>query len=142
MRPSSCPGPASRALPQQSSYRREDERDLELAGFVLFADPPKPTAPRALADLAALGVSVKIITGDNKLVAQHVASLVGMRSDRVITGHELDELHDEALWHAAERTDLFVEVDPNQKERITSSAFWGTASTTSRRCIRPTPACR
>jgi Mg2+-importing ATPase len=51
-------------------------------------------------------------------VAQHVAALVGLPTDRVITGGELDELHDEALWHAAERTSLFVEVDPNQKERI------------------------
>jgi Mg2+-importing ATPase len=68
--------------------------------------------------LAELGVSVKLITGDNRLVAQHLASLVGMRADRLLTGRELDELHGEALWHAAEKTDLFVEVDPNQKERI------------------------
>jgi Mg2+-importing ATPase len=47
-----------------------------------------------------------------------VAGLVGLRTTRVLTGRQLDELHDEALWHAAERTDLFVEVDPNQKERI------------------------
>jgi Mg2+-importing ATPase len=63
-------------------------------------------------------VSVKVITGDSRLVARHVAELVGLPTARVITGAELDELHDEALWHAAERTDLFVEVDPNQKERI------------------------
>jgi Mg2+-importing ATPase len=52
------------------------------------------------------------------LVAEHVAGLVGLRHDRVLTGRELDELHDDALWQAAEKTDLFVEVDPNQKERI------------------------
>jgi Mg2+-importing ATPase len=51
-------------------------------------------------------------------VAQHLAELVGLSTRRVLTGQDLDELHDEALWHAAERTDLFVEVDPNQKERI------------------------
>jgi P-type Mg2+ transporter len=71
-----------------------------------------------IANLSALGVTVKLITGDNRLVAQHLAALVGLRADRVITGHDLRELHDEALWHAAERTDLFAEVDPNQKERI------------------------
>src|SRR5206468_4589450 len=70
------------------------------------------------ADLARLGVSVKLITGDNKLVAQHIAKLVGMRAHRALTGAELDNFHDEALWQAAEQTDLFVEVDPNQKERI------------------------
>src|SRR5204863_7125098 len=48
----------------------------------------------------------------------HVAALVGLRHERVLTGRELDGLRDEALWHEAERTDLFVEVDPNQKERI------------------------
>jgi len=63
-------------------------------------------------------VSVKLISGDNELVSRHVASLVGLRGECVLTGRQLDELHDEALWHAAERTDLFVEVDPNQKERI------------------------
>jgi Mg2+-importing ATPase len=72
----------------------------------------------AIAALARLGVSVKLITGDSKLVAMHIAGLVGLPNARVLTGAELDEFHDEALWHAAERTDLFVEVDPNQKERI------------------------
>jgi len=61
---------------------------------------------------------VKLITGDAGAVARHVASAVGMPGERVLSGAQLDELHDEALWHAAERTDLFVEVDPNQKERI------------------------
>lgn len=61
---------------------------------------------------------MKIITGDNRFVAGHVAQLVGMHSSRMLTGADLDNLHDEALWHAAEKTDLFVEVDPNQKERI------------------------
>jgi Mg2+-importing ATPase len=72
----------------------------------------------ALQQLTALGVSVKLITGDSALVAKHVASLVGMRAERVVTGRDLATLHDEALWSVAEKTDLFVEVDPNQKERI------------------------
>ena len=109
---------ASRTLDLQASYGRGDECDLAFAGFLTFLDRPKPGAAQALADLARLGVSVKLITGDTKLVAQHVASLVGMKHEHVLTGAELDELHDEALWREAERTDLFVEVDPNQKERI------------------------
>jgi Mg2+-importing ATPase len=72
----------------------------------------------ALAALGRLGVSVKLISGDSKLVAQHVAANVGMQAERVMTGAELDRLHDEALWRTAEETDLFVEVDPRQKERI------------------------
>jgi Mg2+-importing ATPase len=99
-------------------YSRDSEHDLTFVGFLTFLDRPKEGVRQAIADLSALGVSVKLITGDAKLVAEHVAAAVGMRRDRVLTGNELDELHDEALWHAAERTDLFVEVDPNQKERI------------------------
>ena len=109
---------ATRPAPLQERYSRDDESDLTFLGFVTFLDRPKEGAAEALVDLARLGVSVKLITGDHKLVARHVASMVGMRTERVLTGEELDNLHDEALWREAERTDLFVEVDPNQKERI------------------------
>jgi len=109
---------ARRDLPQRGAYGRDDERDLVYVGIVTFLDRPKEGAAEAIADLSRLGVSVKLITGDSRLVAQHVAKLVGLRADRVLTGAQLDELHDEALWHQADNTDLFVEVDPNQKERI------------------------
>jgi Mg2+-importing ATPase len=109
---------ASRSPGRQATYGRNDERDLNFAGFLTFLDRPKDGAARALADLSTLGITVKLISGDAKLVAQHVAVLVGMKHERVLTGAELDQLHDEALWREAERTDLFVEVDPNQKERI------------------------
>jgi Mg2+-importing ATPase len=63
-------------------------------------------------------VGLKIITGDNHLVAMHTAQAVGLAVSGVLTGAQLDDLRDEALWHAAERANLFAEVDPNQKERI------------------------
>jgi Mg2+-importing ATPase len=103
---------------QAPQYGRELERELVFAGFLTFSDRPKEDAAVAIRSLAALGVSVKIITGDCKPVTQHVAALVGLRADRVLTGADLQRLSDEALWRAAETTDLFVEVDPNQKERI------------------------
>lgn len=109
---------AVRAMPAQDAYQRDDERDLTFSGFLTFLDRPKEGVAEAITALARLGVSVKLITGDSRLVARHVAGLVGLPAAGVLTGEELDELHDEALWHAAERTDLFVEVDPNQKERI------------------------
>ena len=119
-------------------------------GFLTFLDRPKPGASDTIDTLGRLGVAVKLITGDSKRVAQHVASLVGLPHDRVLTGSEMLALHEEALWHAAERTDLFVEVDPNQKERIIlalkrwamSLGFLATASTMRRPCMRPTRACR
>jgi Mg2+-importing ATPase len=109
---------ATRSLVSKGSYGRADEQDLVFNGFLTFLDQPKEGAAPALAALGRLGVSVKLITGDTRLVAQHIAERVGMRHERVLTGAQLDELHDEALWREAERTDLFVEVDPNQKERI------------------------
>jgi Mg2+-importing ATPase len=66
-------------------------------------------------------VAVKLITGDSRLVAKHVAGLVGLPARGVLTGRQLRDLNDEALWRVAEQTDLFVEVDPNQKERIIQS---------------------
>ena len=109
---------AVRSLERRETYGRADERDLTFSGFLTFFDRPKPEARQALADLARLGVSTKIITGDSRLVAQHVAQLVGLRAERTLTGADLAALNDEALWQQAERTDLFVEVDPHQKERI------------------------
>lgn len=109
---------ASRTIDDAPTYRREDERDLIFQGFLTFFDRPKEGVTEAIAALGTLGVAVKVITGDSRLVAMHVAHAVGLPAERVLTRRDLDELHDDALWAAAERTDLFVEVDPNQKERI------------------------
>jgi Mg2+-importing ATPase len=141
---------AERALDPESTFRRDDERDLTFVGFLTFLDRPKPGASDTIAGLGRLGVTVKLITGDSKRVAQHVAALVGLAHDRVLTGREMLALHDEALWHAAERTDLFVEVDPNQKERIIIAlkkmshvvGFSAMASTMRRPCMPPTRVCR
>ena len=109
---------ATKAIESRPVYTRTDECAMTFQGFLTFLDRPKEGAGAAIADLAALGVSIKLISGDSRLVAIHVAKLIGMRTDHVLTGLQLDELHDEALWRAAGEIDLFVEVDPNQKERI------------------------
>jgi Mg2+-importing ATPase len=103
---------------QSQPYEREFEKGLGFVGFLLFFDPPKEGVQETIKDLATLGVQLKIITGDNQLVARHTAQAVGMENPQVLTGAQLDELHEEALWHAAEKTTIFAEVDPNQKERI------------------------
>jgi P-type Mg2+ transporter len=109
---------ATRSLPEAATYGRDVEHDLVFAGFLTFLDRPKAGARKAIQELQQLGVAIKLITGDTRLVAQHIAAAVGLATDRVLAGRELLLLGDEALWHAVERTDLFVEVDPNQKERI------------------------
>lgn len=109
---------ATRQLGPTETPGHEGESEMTFRGFVTFLDHPKAGVGETIAALSALGVSLKVITGDNEPVARHVAGLVGFPVLRVLTGSDLDHLHDEALWREAERTDLFVEVDPNQKERI------------------------
>jgi Mg2+-importing ATPase len=99
-------------------YSRKDESQMIFAGFLLFFDPPKSSVKETVEKLSQLGVSLKIITGDNHLVGRHVATAVGLNGDQTLTGAQIDDLRDEALWHAAQQTTLFAEVDPNQKERI------------------------
>jgi Mg2+-importing ATPase len=99
-------------------YSQDDEKALNFNGFLLFFDPPKADVQQVIVDLAKRGVQLKIITGDNQKVARHVAEAVNLPLQGVLTGSQLNDLRDEALWHLAERTTLFAEVDPNQKERI------------------------
>ena len=113
---------ATRRTCPRAAYSRDDERDMVFEGFVTFLDMPKEGVRDTIADLAALGVSVKVITGDSRLVARHVAALVGLRSNRLLDGRALDALHGAALWQAVEDADLFVEVDPDQKEHIILAA--------------------
>lgn len=103
---------------QPGSYPRSVESGMVFEGFLLFLDPPKRTVRQVLQNLTQRGVETKIITGDNQKVTRHVAEAVGLPVRGVLTGGQLNELHDEALLHLAEQTTLFAEVDPNQKERI------------------------
>lgn len=112
-------GVASRpAQVSGAPFTRADEQALNFDGFLLFMDPPKDNVPQTLVDLAQRGVQMKIITGDNRAAARHVAHAVRLPDVVVMTGRELNELGEEALLNAATRTNVFAEVDPNQKERI------------------------
>jgi Mg2+-importing ATPase len=103
---------------QEHPYSTKDEADMTFAGFLLFFDPPKEGVQATIESLEKMGVRLKIITGDNHLVARHAGRLIGLGDFKVLSGSELDDLRDEALWHAVEETTIFAEVDPNQKERI------------------------
>lgn len=109
---------ATRRNPAKARYDRADEAGMTLAGFLLFLDPPKADAARVVASLAALGVQVKIVTGDNRHVAAHVAAAIGLDAARLLAGAQIAAMNDEALWHHAERSHVFAEIDPQQKERI------------------------
>ncbi|MCB0203135.1 MAG: HAD-IC family P-type ATPase, partial [Anaerolineae bacterium] len=90
-------------------------------GFLLFLDPPKEDAAATLKELNDRDVKVKIITGDNRYVAAHVAGAVGLDPTALLTGAEIAKSTDEALWRLAPNTDVFAEIDPQQKERIVRS---------------------
>jgi Mg2+-importing ATPase len=111
-------GVAQKPMPGHATCARSHEMSLVFLGFLLFLDPPKDGIQQTLRSLSSLGITLKVITGDNALVAAHLAERVGMKSAQILTGHELNELRGEALWHIAERTDVFAEIDPNQKEQI------------------------
>jgi Mg2+-importing ATPase len=110
-------GVAEKPVEKKHPYSRDDEKDLIFSGFLLFFDPPKPDVKKAIIDLEKMGIQLKVITGDNKLVAMHLAEEIGMQVKGVVTGAEIAEMH-EALAQRAENTTIFAEVDPNQKERI------------------------
>lgn len=109
---------ATKGVKAKNLYVRSDEESMCLAGFLLFFDPPKADAGKTIRDLAELGIRVKVISGDNRYVTSHLAAAIGLDPQSLLTGEEIAGFKDEALWHRAERTDLFVEVDPQQKERI------------------------
>jgi Mg2+-importing ATPase len=91
---------------------------MTFLGILALADPPKRGVGATIAALAGLGVRLKLITGDNARVAARVGAEVGLDGARVMTGAELRLLSDEALPVAAQNTDIFAQIEPNQKERI------------------------
>ncbi len=98
-----------------------DEAGLTFAGFLAFLDPPKEGAREALAELAGLGVAVKVVTGDNELVTRHVCGELGLEIAGTLTGPELAALTDEALLARIDGTTLFCRVTPPQKSRVISA---------------------
>jgi len=94
------------------------ERDLVFEGVILFSDPAKPGVAATIADLARQGVALKVVTGDNELVARHTAGEVGLDVDGVLTGYEMRTLTPSALVARARRTTIFARVDPDQKLQV------------------------
>jgi P-type Mg2+ transporter len=112
-------GVASRDVEADRAHASvEDESDLIFAGFVAFLDPPKAGANAAIAELAGLGVTVKVVTGDNEQVTRHVCAELGLDIKATLTGPEIAKLSDEALSARLDETTLFCRVNPQQKSRI------------------------
>ena len=109
---------ASRPAGQLSTLSAADEHDLRLDGFLVFLDPPKAGAADSLRRLAALGITVKIATGDNAVVAEKVCADLGLASGGTLTGKDIDALDDAGLTTAATTATIFARVSPEQKARL------------------------
>ena len=110
--------PRGMAAGTTTPYSNADECDLILHGYVAFLDPPKDGAAAAIQALQGHGVTVKVVSGDNDLVARKIGKEVGLSAERVLTGQEIEQMSAEQLAVAAEKTTLFARVSPAHKQRI------------------------
>ncbi len=101
-----------------SALTKEDEKEMIFAGFVLLFDPPKEGVIEVIGALKENGVELKVITGDNKLVAAYIAEKIGMKNVVVIAGPEISKMSPEALVRKVQTANVFAEIEPQQKESI------------------------
>ena len=112
---------ATRPAGELTALTVDDEHDLVLAGYLVFLDQPKPSAAASIARLDELGIAVKVVTGDNPVVAQTVCRQLGIDTAGTLTGAELDGLDDDGLTAAVGGTTIFARISPEQKARIVSA---------------------
>ncbi len=111
-------GVAYKNMGSESRISKDHEAGMTFLGFLVLFDPPKPNIIETITSLKNLGVSLKIITGDNHLVAANVSQQMGLSNTKILTGPNLHQLSDAALLNRAADIDVFAEIEPNQKERI------------------------
>jgi P-type Mg2+ transporter len=109
---------AYRDLDAKPAYSKDDEKNLILRGYVAFLDPPKDTARSAIAALQADGISVKVLTGDNELVSRKICREVGIATDQVLLGSQVEGMSDVELAEAATKATLFARLSPAHKQRV------------------------
>jgi len=111
-------GVAYKNMGSQSRMSKDHEAGMTFLGFLVLFDPAKPNIIETIASLKNLGVALKIITGDNHLVAANVSQQMGLANTKILTGPALRDLSDGALLRRVVDVDVFAEIEPNQKERI------------------------
>jgi len=111
-------GVAYKNMDSVSRIEKDHESDMIFSGFLILFDPPKPNILETITELKRLGVALKIITGDNHLVAANVSQQLGLKNTKILTGSELKNLSDSAFLRKVVNVDIFAEIEPNQKERI------------------------
>jgi Mg2+-importing ATPase len=111
-------GVAYRNTGSESRISKDHEAGMIFSGFLVLFDPPKPNIIETITNLKNLGVSLKVITGDNHLVAANVSQQMGLKNTKILTGPDISKMSDTALLKSVGSVDVFAEIEPNQKERI------------------------
>jgi len=106
---------AYRSVDAKPSYAVEDEADLTLLGFVIFVDPPKEDAHQAVTKLKEIGVDIKILTGDNELVARKICDEIKVPVKKIVCGSDLTQMSSTQIRAIVEETTIFARVTPEQK---------------------------
>ena len=109
---------AYRDLDAKPAYSKDDEKALILRGYLAFLDPPKDTARAAIAGLHGHGVSVRVLTGDNELVTQKICHEVGIESEQMLLGKQIEAMSEDQLRNAVEHATVFARLSPAHKQRI------------------------
>ncbi len=107
--------------PRPNNYKIEDESNMIVTGFIGFLDPAKPSAKPAIESLNKLGVSIKIITGDNEVVTKKICKDIGIPVGKIILGNELEKINDKELADSIDAITIFAKLNPSQKSRIVKS---------------------
>ena len=111
-------GVAYKYIPSGKDVSESDESELIFAGFVVFSDPVKETAKQAIADLRDYGVTTKVLTGDNEYVSRYIGGEIGINTEKIVVGPQIDAMSDDELKTAVEQSDIFVRLTPDNKMRI------------------------
>lgn len=111
-------GIAYKNMGTQSSITKDDEVGMTFFGFLVFFDPLKPEIIETINRLRDLGITLKIVTGDNHLVATSVSQQIRLSNPQILTGSDIRQMSDEALIKKVNDVEIFAEIEPNQKERI------------------------
>jgi Mg2+-importing ATPase len=109
---------ASKEIEPEKRYEADSENELSFQGFLAFLDPAKTSVSSTLARMREMGITSKVITGDNPLVTQKIASDIGLPVEGVLSGDQLNKLSQRKLIAKAEKTTIFARVNPEQKVRI------------------------
>ena len=109
---------AYKDVERRAAYSKDDEQDLILKGYVAFLDPPKDTAAPAILAMRNHGVAMKVLTGDNELVSRKICTEVGLATDHVLLGGQVDTMSDAELAEAVENATLLARLSPAHKQRV------------------------